>query len=117
VNLDHLLARDALGAPLDDDARERSRRVLRAFGFTASGDDHCLGDGYAYATVTEEAGVLRVSVRSPVPRYLVEALCAALDGLVSEAGLVRIDLFTRGELSAREWARRCAALPVLASRT
>ena len=115
--LDHLLARDALGTPLDDDRHARAVRVLAAFGFESDGEGgHALGEGYAYATVTPDAGLLRVPVRAPVPTHLVEALCAALEGLVLEAGLARIDLFTRGELPAGEWARRVASLPVLAPR-
>lgn len=113
MSLDHLLARDALCGPLDDVLRARAGSVLAAFGFVSGEAGWTFEDGLTWVTVTDEGGPWRVTVVQPLPGHLVEPVLAVLDGLVRETGLVRVDLFTRGELSAREWAARLARLRVV----
>jgi hypothetical protein len=112
MRLDHLVAADALGAPLRDDQRARAYGVLRAFGFVRDGAAHVLDDTFPWATVEDDdAGTLRVHVTTPLPQHPFDTVAAALDGLVREAGLVRIDPLTRRMIEPGEWARRLAQLP------
>lgn len=112
MRLDHVLAATPLGEKLTDDQQLRAAVVLGAFGFVLAGTSHVLDDQFPWVTVAPDEGTLRVHVRTPLPVHLVETLSDALDGLVREASLVRIDPLTRRAIEPGDWARRFAKLPL-----
>lgn len=117
ARLDHLLAADALGTAPDAAGRARAESVLASFGFLRDGAAWCLDDTFAWVTVTTaDDAAWHVHVVTPLPGHLVEQVSHALDGLVTEAGFVRIDVFTRGQIPPLDWAARIAALSETASR-
>jgi acyl-CoA reductase-like NAD-dependent aldehyde dehydrogenase len=108
MRLDHLLASDPLGAPLRDEHVARAEAVLKAFHFTRDGDARVLDETFPWVTIEDDGGLWRVHVATPLPRHLWETVSAVLDGLVREAGLVRIDPLTRRAMEPGEWVRRLA---------
>ncbi len=106
MSLDHLLAADPRSASLDDARRQRASAVLLAFGAVRQGDGFVLDSTFAWLTVESQDGLLHVHVELPLPEHLIPTITAVLEGLVMEAGLVRIDPLTRREIDVATWSRR-----------
>lgn len=110
MRLDHLIAADALGTPLGEPQRARVAAVLQAFGFARTADGWALDDTFPWVRIVDSDGQLHVTVTTPLPAHVASAAIAALEGLVTEAGLARIDPFTRGEIDPADWSRRVAGV-------
>ena len=109
MRLDHLLAGDPLGSAPTSEQIERARSLLAAFGFVESDGCFALDETFAWVTVAPADGPWHVTVSTPLPGHLVDPALAALEGLVMEAGLVRLDPLTRGQVSASDWSARARA--------
>jgi hypothetical protein len=109
MRLDHLAAADPLGSPPADEQRARAESLLAQFGFVRDGDALVLDATWPWVRVGRDGGLLHVSVDPALPEHLFDQALAALDGLVMEAGLVRIDPLSRAAIEPGEWRRRVAA--------
>jgi hypothetical protein len=108
MRLDHLLAADSFGKPLDEARRGRGERVVRDVGFVREDGRLVLDGTHPWVIIEDQEGLWRVHAESPMPEHLFDTTVAALEELVREAGLVRLDPLSRREISAMEWARRVA---------
>ena len=106
MRLNHLLAADALGKPLDEARRLRGGQVLLDVGFVREERRLLLDETFPWVTVEEQDGLWHVHARTPLPEHVFDTATAALEQLLREAGLVRLDALSRREISPIEWARR-----------
>lgn len=108
MRLDHLLTADGLGTPMSEPQRLHLRATLTRFGFVATPDGYELDETFAWVSVVEVDGGYHVTVGRSLPAHVFDAAIEALETVVRDAGLVRIDLLSRGRIDAVDWARRVA---------
>jgi len=106
MRLDHLLVADGLGTPLSEAQRLHLRATLTGFGFVLTSDGYELDETFAWVSVVEVEGGYHVTVARSLPSHVFDAAIEALETVVREGGLVRIDPLSRGRIDAVDWARR-----------
>jgi hypothetical protein len=108
MRLNHLLAADLLGKPIDAAKRSTAERMLAAVGFVRDGERLVLDETHPWVSLEEHDGLWHVHAESRMPEHLFDTAVTALDAVAREVGLVRLDPFSRREITSVEWARRVA---------